>query len=164
MRGPLLVVALLAGPVSALAQDLPDTGPPPQPEALPGGALEADGYVALSADQRAQMSLGGFRSYLERTRASDPSLYDLIAPPLRGLEERETAADVIFWVATGLSVGALIAAIPVYEELGLDPAIGFLVGGASTFVLGLIVQAVVRPGHRDLMRLIDLYDERLGRR
>jgi hypothetical protein len=171
MRAFAIALALWALPAAASAQEaeLPDVGPP-EPEAFgpadapEGGALEAEGYVALSADPRAQASLGGFRAYLERTRELDEALYAALDPRLAELERRETAADWVFGVATGLSVGALVAAIPVHETLGLDPAIGFLVGGGATFVLGLIVQAVLRPGHADLMRLIDLHDERLGRR
>lgn len=127
-------------------------------------ALEPDGYVVLSADQRAQLSLGGFRDYLERVRDEDDSLYQLLDPRLDALEERDVIADVIFWTGTALSVGALVSAIPVHEELGLDPALGFIIGGASTFLLAVIVQAVIRPGQSDLFALMDLHDERLGRR
>src|SRR5688500_12057023 len=78
-----------------------------------GGALDPESYVALSADDDAQLTLGGFRRYLERTRSYDQQLYRQLDPRLRGLEERELAADVIFWTATGLSIAALVTAIPV---------------------------------------------------
>lgn len=167
MRWLLLTAALLAAPAGAHAQDAP--GVMEEGGAEPaGGALSAEGYVALSADQRAQISLDGLRAYLERTRASDEALYDALDPPLAELESRETTADVIFWTATGLSLAALIGAIPAYElageDLRTDLAVGLLVGGVSTFVLGLIVQAILRPGHGDLVRLIDRHDELLGRR
>ena len=73
-------------------------------------------------------------------------------------------ADVVFWTGTVLSVGALVSAIPVHEEVGLDPALGLIIGGASTFLLAVIIQAFIRPNHDDLMRLIDLHDQHLGRR
>lgn len=129
-----------------------------------GGAMSAEGYVALSADERAQLSLGGFRRYLDRTREADPSLYRVLDARLEDLEYRETAADVVFWTTTGLGVAAAAAAIPIHLEVNEDLAIGLIVGGASTFLIGLIVQAIVRPGHADLMQLVDLYDEQLGRR
>ena len=48
--------------------------------------------------------------------------------------------------------------------MGLDPALGMIIGGASTFLLGVIIQAIIRPSHDDLVALIDLHDQRLGRR
>ena len=133
-------------------------------EGAVSGALDPESYVALSADQQAQMTLGGFRGYLERVREDDAELYSLLDRRLDSLEERSTIADVVFWTGTALGAGALVSAIPVHEELGLDPAIGFIIGGVSTFVLGIIIQAILRPGHGDLMALIDLHDQRLGRR
>ena len=151
------LVALLSIPSSAFAQ-LDDSE-----------SREAEQYLALSADQRAQLSLGGFRAYLERTRDDDQEgLYQLLDPRLDDLESRETVADVVFWTATGLGVAAVAAGIPVfaeYEGQGLaDLGVGLIVGGASTFLLGLIIQAFVRPSHDDLVTLIDLHDEHLGRR
>lgn len=153
MRG-IVIVACLAFAAPAAAQD-------PDP---PTGALDPDGYVALSADQRAQLSLGGFRGFLERIREDDTDLYRLLDARLDSLEERDTIADVVFWIGTGLAVGALGAAIPVHEELGVEPAVGFIIGGVCTFVLAVIIQAIVRPGHDDLMALIDTHDQLLGRR
>ena len=150
----IVLVACLAFAAPAAAQD---SDPP-------AGALDPEGYVALSADQRAQLSLGGFRDFLERVREDDTDLYGLLDARLDGLEERDTIADVVFWIGTGLAVGALVAAIPVHEELGLDPAVGFIIGGVSTFVLAVIIQAIIRPGHDDLTALIDLHDQLLGRR
>ncbi|HEY8429673.1 MAG TPA: hypothetical protein VIL20_14915 [Sandaracinaceae bacterium] len=154
-----LVFAVLLSAVPASAQD----APPPS-----GGALDPESYVALAADEDAQFTLGGFRRYLERIRASDAALYAALDPRLRDLEGRETAADAIFWTATGLSVAALVAAIPVYTELGEgvreEAAIGLVAGGLGAFVLGLVVQAIVRPGHQDLLLLIDRHDELVGRR
>ncbi len=132
-----------------------------------GGALDPESYVALSADDQAQLTLGGFRRYLERIHATDAALYAELDPRLDELEGRETAADVIFWTGTGLGVAALIAAIPVYTELpDLDPGvtIGLVVGGLATFLLGVVIQAIVRPGHDDLVRLIDAHDAFVGRR
>src|SRR5690606_18076397 len=144
---------------AAGAQD----APPPS-----GGALDPESYAALSADEHAQLTLGGFRRYLERIRPSDAALYAALDPSLRDLEGRETAADAIFWTATGLGAAALVAAIPVYTELGEgvreEAAIGLVAGGLSTFVLGLVIQAIVRPSHRDLVLLIDRHDELVGRR
>lgn len=131
------------------------------------GALDPESYVALSADDQAQLTLGGFRRYLERIQPTDAALYRELNPRLDELESRDLAADVVFWTATGLGVAALITAIPVYVELpDLDPgvAIGLVVGGVSTFLLGVIIQAIVRPGHDDLVRLIDFHDELVGRR
>ena len=125
-----------------------------------GGAYGA----ALTDDEDAQWSLGGFRLYLQRIESSDPELYADLDPRLDDLETRETAADVIFWLGTGLGAAALLSAIPVHETLGLDPAIGFMIAGGSTFVLALIIQAIVRPGRGDLVQLIDRYDERVGHR
>ncbi len=133
-----------------------------------GSALDPNSYVALSADELAQISLGGFRSYLERIRAGDALLYRQLDPRLDSLEERELAADVVFWVGTGLGIAALASAIPVYllvrEERRDDPTIGLIVAGLSTFVLGVIIQAIIRPAHGDLVQLIDLHDELVGRR
>jgi hypothetical protein len=132
-----------------------------------GNVDDPDGYVALSADDLAQQSLGGFRRYLERIRPSDAVLYAELDPPTAALERRDTAADIVFWTATGLSVAALVTAIPVYTELGAtgnDVAIGLLVGGLTTFALGVLIQAFIRPGHSDLVALIDRHDELLGRR
>ena len=151
MRFVALALALWLLPDAALAQ-------------VEDEASDAERSVALSADQRAQLSLGGFRAYLERVREDDDSLYRVLDARLDELEERTTIADVIFWTGTILSVGALVAAIPVHEEVGLDPALGLVFGGVGTFLLAVIVQAIVRPGQSDLMALIDLYDERLGRR
>lgn len=160
------MVLVLAAPALSQAQASTDAPPPSAPSS--GSALDPDSYVALSADQDAQTSLSGFRAYLERTREADPRLYRVLDLRLDDLESRDTAADVVFWTATGLGVAAMIAAIPVYTELsndlGQDLAIGLLVGGASTFVLGLIIQAIVRPSHGDLVALIDLHDQHLGRR
>lgn len=158
----LSLALVLAAPALCAAQASTDAPPPS------GSALDPDSYVALSADQDAQTSLSGFRAYLERTREADARLYRVLDLRLDDLESRDTAADVVFWTATGLGVAAMIAAIPVYTELsddmGQDFAIGLLVGGASTFVLGLIIQAIVRPSHGDLVALIDLHDQHLGRR
>lgn len=132
-----------------------------------GGALDPESYVALSADDQAQLTLGGFRRYLERIRPVDAALYAALDPQLADLEGRDTAADVIFWTATGLGVAALVTAIPVYTELPeLDPGvtIGLVVGGLATFLVGVLIQAIVRPGHGDLVRLIDAHDAFLGRR
>lgn len=150
VQAALLWVLILAPGVAA-AQEEDDT-------------LDPVSEMALSADQRAQLSLEGFRVYLERVREEDDALYQLLDPRLDALEERNTIADVIFWTGTGLAVASLGAAIPVHEELGLDAALGFIIGGVSTFLLGIVIQAVVRPGHSDLMALIDLNDQRLGRR
>ncbi len=156
MRTALVLMLVLAAS-SARAQDAPS-----------GGALDPESYATLSADEHAQLTLGGFRHYLERIRASDAALYAQLDPRTRDLEGRETAADVVFWTATGLGAAALIAAIPVYTELGdsggSDVAIGLLIGGLSAFVLGVVIQAIVRPGHQDLVRLIDYHDELVGRR
>jgi len=155
------LLVVLALPLAASAQDAPvsNTG---------GGALDPESYVALSADQRAQLSLAGFRSYLERIRPTDAALYGVLDPRLEELETRETAADVVFGLSGGLSVAALVAAIPVYTQVqsadGETAAIGLVIGGLSTFVLGLVIQAFLRPNHDDLMRLIDLHDATLGRR
>ncbi len=139
----------------------------PQAPAAEDGALDPDSYVALSADQQAQLTLGGFRGYLERIRPTDGALYAALDPQLDELESRETVADIIFWTGTGLGVAALLAAIPVYTLMpDLDPGvtIGLVVGGLTTFLVGVIVQAIVRPGHGDLMRLIDAHDRFLGHR
>ncbi len=159
MRAAITVLLLSLAPLSAVAQDDDRVVSPDDAE-----ALEAEGYVALSADQRAQLSFDGFRAYLERVQDEDDGLYRLLDPRLDALEERNTIADVIFWTGTVLAVGALVSAIPVHEELGLDPSLAFIFAGIGTFAVAVIVQAIVRPGHSDLMRLIDLHDERLGRR
>ena len=138
--------------------------PTPASAQAEGGALDPHSYVSLSADQDAQLSLGGFRAYLERIREGDQDLYDALDPRLRGLEELDSTADIIFGAAVGLSLGALIAAIPVHEEVSQDIAYGLIIGGVSAFVLGVIIQAIVRPGHADLMGLIDLHDREAGRR
>jgi hypothetical protein len=155
-RVRLALVCLCCAPSAAHAQQ------------APGGALEAEGYVALSADEGAQQTLGGFRAYLERVRRDDLSLYRALDPPLDDLQWRDTIADVIFWTATGLAVAAVVTAIPIYTELrdqvGREPTIGLVIAGISTFVVGAIVQAIVRPTHGDLMALIDLHDQILGRR
>jgi hypothetical protein len=131
-------------------------------------AMDANGYVALSADDEAQASLGGFRRYLERIRPTDPDLYLALDPTLDGLQERETWADVIFWTGTILGGGAMIAAIPVASEGPLADrtaiAIGLISAGATTFLLGLIINAFVRPNHDDLMQLVDRHDSLVGRR
>lgn len=159
MRAAITVLLLSLAPLSAAAQDDDRVVSPDDAD-----ALEAEGYVALSADQRAQLSFDGFRAYLERVQGEDDGLYRLLDPRLDALEERNTIADVIFWTGTVLAVGALVSAIPVHEELGLDPSLAFIFAGIGTFAVAVIVQAIVRPGHSDLMRLIDLHDERLGRR
>lgn len=129
-----------------------------------GGVFDPTSYDALSADQDAQLTLGGFRLYLERTRSVDESLYAVLDPRLDDLEYRETAADVLFGVGGGLGLAALIAGIPVYTEASEDAGVALLVAGAGTLALALIIQAFVRPGYGDLVSLIDLHDERLGRR
>lgn len=127
---------------------------------------EPERLGVLAADDEAHLSLGGFRLYLERIRPTDAAVYAELDPPLDGLQERELAADILFGVATGLGIATAAAAIPVYAELeqGEDLAIGLLIAGVSTFVLGVIIQAIVRPGHGDLLALIDRHDELVGRR
>jgi hypothetical protein len=140
------------------------------PDELPSAPApdDAEGYVSLSADDLAQLSLGGFRRYLNRIRATDAELFAQLDPQTAALEERDTVADVIFGTATSVSVAALVAAVPVYTEIGAptgsDVAIGLVVAGLSTFALGVIIQAIVRPGHSDLVALIDRHDELVGRR
>ena len=154
MRARVVVIGvLLALPLDCVAQDLPA-----------GGPLDPESYAALSAYQLAQLNLDGFRGYLEHVRDDDEVLYGVLDRRLDGLEERVTIADVVFGVSLGLGAAALITAIPVHEEVGIDPALGLVVAGASTVLLGIIVQAIVRPGHGDLMALIDLHDHQLGRR
>lgn len=156
-----LVLLLCAGaalPAPASAQESPSAG---------GELDDAEGYAALSADDLAQLTLGGFRRYLERIRTTDAALYAELDPPTAAVEDQDRAADAVFWAATGLSAAALIAAIPIHTELGdsgSDVALALLVGGVSTFVLGAIIQAIVRPGHSELVRLIDRHDELVGRR
>lgn len=146
-----LLALLLVAPALASAQ-------------AEGGALDPHSYVSLSADQDAQLSLGGFRAYLERIQEGDEALYRALDPRLRGLEELDSTANIIFGVSAGLSLGALIAAIPVHEKVDQDIAYGLIIGGVSAFILGVIIQAIVRPGHGDLMALIDLHDREAGRR
>ena len=129
----------------------------------PGGALDPTTYASLTADDEAQVSLGGFRLYLERIEESDPQLYGLLDPRLRDLEDRSTAADVVFGVSLGLAVAGALGAIPAYELAG-EEAIGVLLGSAGLLLIGAIVQAIIRPGHGELVALIDLHDERVGRR
>jgi len=130
----------------------------------PGGALDPTTYASLTADDEAQVSLGGFRLYLERIEESDPQLYGLLDPRLRDLEDRSTAADVVFGVSLGLAVAGALGAIPAYELAGEEAAIGVLLGSAGLLLIGAIVQAIIRPGHGELVALIDLHDERVGRR
>ena len=130
----------------------------------PGGALDPTTYASLTADDEAQVSLGGFRLYLERIEESDPQLYGLLDPRLRDLEDRSTAADVVFGVSLGLAVAGALGAIPAYELAGEEAAIGVLLGRAGLLLIGAIVQAIIRPGHGELVALIDLHDERVGRR
>lgn len=151
------LLAIGLAPACALAQD--DLELPTEP-----GDEELEGPAVLSSDPRAHLSLGGFRGYLERLREDDDALYGILDPRLDALEERNTIADVIFWTGTALAVGALVSAIPVHEELGLDASLAFIFAGVGTFALAAIVQAIVRPGQSDLMALIDLHDQRLGRR
>lgn len=149
-----LAFALSLAPLGAHAQ------------APSGGALDPESYATLAADDEAQLTLGGFRGYLERIRPTDAALYAALDPRLDGLEERDVIADVIFGVGTGLGIALSVAAIPAYVELdgGEDVAIALVVAGVSTFVLGVVIQAIVRPGHGDLMALIDQHDELVGRR
>jgi hypothetical protein len=152
MRTSLALIALFSLPALARAQ-------------AEGSALDPESYAALAADDHAQMSLGGFRRYLERIEEGDALLYRQLDPRLDDLESREVAADAIFWTSLGLSVAALVTAIPIETELGRsDIAIGLVIAGVSTFLVGIIVQAIVRPGHGDLVRLIDVHDELVGRR
>ena len=130
----------------------------------PGGALDPTTYASLTADDEAQVSLGGFRLYLERIEESDPQLYGLLDGRLRDLEDRSPAADVVFGVSLGLAVAGALGAIPAYELAGEEPAIGVLLGSAGLLLIGAIVQAIIRPGHGELVALIDLHDERVGRR
>ena len=126
---------------------------------------ESQDSLVLTGDDLAQLNLGDFRAYLERIRgAEDDGLYRLLDPRLDDLEGRETAADVIFWTSAGLGVAAVVAGIPVYEEVSQDAGIAMFVAGGGTFLLGVIIQAVLRPSHGDLLALIDLHDEHLGRR
>jgi hypothetical protein len=155
MRSIAFVALLVFSPALARAQE-------------GGSALDPESYVALSADDRAQLSIGGFRSYLERIRSGDELLYRELDPHLDDLESRELAADVIFGVGTGLSIAALVSVIPVYTELSAQDSepimIGLISAGLGTFVISIIIQAIVRPGQGDLVRLIDQHDELVGRR
>lgn len=129
-----------------------------------GGALDPTSYAALTADDEAQLSLGGFRRYLQRIEESDPQLYRLLDPRLSDLEERSTVADVVFGVSLGLSIAGAFGTIPAYEFAGEEAALGVALGSAGLLLVGAIVQAIIRPGHGDLVALIDLHDERVGRR
>src|SRR5690606_2703816 len=79
-----LAFALSLAPLGAHAQ------------APSGGALDPESYATLAADDEAQLTLGGFRGYLERIRPTDAALYAALDPRLDGLEERDVIADVIF--------------------------------------------------------------------
>lgn len=130
-----------------------------------GSALDPESYQALAADEDAQVSLGGFRRYLERIRESDALIYRQLDPRLDDLELRTVAADVVMGITIGLGVAALVTAIPIETELRqTDAAIGLLIGGLSAILVGVIVQAIVRPSHQDLVLLIDAHDELVGRR
>jgi hypothetical protein len=156
-----LLLASLASPAAVMAQSGADEGAPPPPA---GGVFDPASYASLTADDEAQMTLGGFRNYLERISQSDPGIYRLLDPRLDDLEYRDTAADVVFGVSFGLGLAALGVSIPIYTEIGETPGIGLIVGGLSAIVIGIVIQAIVRPGHPDLVALIDLHDERVGRR
>ena len=152
MRTSLALLALLALPAISHAQ-------------AEGSALDPESYAALAADDHAQLTLGGFRRYLERIEESDPLIYSTLDPRLDDLELRTLAADVVFGVTAGLGIAALVTAIPIETELDQsDAALGLLIGGLSMMLVGVIVQAIVRPSHGDLVRLIDLHDELVGRR
>jgi len=152
----LFVLSLFVVPTQTSAQEREDREP--------GGALSMQNYLALSNDQEAQLSFGGFRSYLERVQHEEPELYSLLDERLDVLEDRETTADYVFGFGAVISTLSLIAAIPTHEVVGLDPALGFVVGGSAGLLITLIVQAILRPGHSDLMALIDAHDRSLGRR
>ena len=148
---PLIALALAAAPAVASAQT--ESGP-----------LSPESYATLSADADAQASLGGFRLYLERVREGDAELYAALDPRLRSLEERETISDVVFWSGFIVGLGLLGAAIPVaLEDVGLEPTIGLLVAGGSTLALAVLIAAIVRPGHADLVRLFEVHDRQIGR-
>lgn len=152
-----IALATLAAPALASAQIDPAADP----------ALEPGGYVALSADDEAQASLGGFRLYLERIRPTDEQLYLQLDPELDGLEGRELASDVVFWSTAILGLGAMIAAIPIATEVrpdGTSISVGMVIGGGLTFALGLLINAFIRPSRGDLMAIIDHHDELVGRR
>lgn len=156
MRALLMIAVSLSSPLGALAQ----TSEP---------ALESNGYVALSADDEAQSSLGGFRRYLERIHTNDAELYLALDPPLRELESRETWSDVVFWTATILAIGAMVAAIPIAVDSSISQdhtlIAGTLIGGGGAiFVIGLLINAFLRPGHDDLQALVDRHDALVGRR
>lgn len=151
-----LLCLLVLTPSLARAQD---SAPPA------GDALDGNSYPVLTADQRAQISLGGFRLYLERVRPLDESLYDALDPPLSGLEGRRTAANVVVGVASVIAIGLAVASIPIFEGDGSDDAgVGLLVAAGGTFLVGLIISALLRPNQTDLFRLIDEHDRLLGRR
>ena len=113
---------------------------------------------------RLAICLGGFRRYLQRIEESDPQLYRLLDPRLSELEERSTVADVVFGVSLGLSIAGAFGTIPAYEFAGEEAALGVALGSVGLLLVGAIVQAIIRPGHGDLVALIDLHDERVGRR
>lgn len=163
MRVALLTCALSMLSVHTASGQVGDAGETVGSD-RPDGSEETDGYVALSADQEAQSSLTGFRAYLERTRDDDISLYETLDARLDGLEERIFVADVLFWTATAIGAATVLAAIPVLTEVDQDAGYAMMIAGASAFVLGVIIQAIVRPGHSDLLGLIDLHDRELGRR
>lgn len=139
--------------LDTLALDPDDTPSPRDPT-----------YASLTADDRAQMTLGGFRGYLERIRPTDEALYLALDPRLDDLESRDETADIVFWTATSVALATVVAGIPVYEMVAEDIAIGLFIAGASTFALAVILQAILRPGLGDLFALIDEHDHRVGRR
>lgn len=156
-----LLLVSLASPVAATAQSEGGSDPTARHG---GGVFDPASYASLTADDDAQLSLGGFRGYLERISESDPGIYRLLDPRLDDLEYRDSAADVVFGVSFGLGLAALGTSIPVYLEVGEEPGIGLIIGGLSAIVIGIVIQAIIRPGHQDLVALIDLHDERVGRR
>ncbi|MGF1468062.1 MAG: hypothetical protein ACFCGT_18220 [Sandaracinaceae bacterium] len=156
--GPLALVLTLmslGGAGSAAAQDSPPTG----------DVLSPEGNPVLAADQIAQQSIGGFRVYLERIRPTDPDLYAALDPTLDRLERRLFFANLTFGVSAVLGIGGLAVGIPfITEDVNEGVGIGLTVAGAATLALGLLIQAILRPGQSDLLALIDEHDRFLGRR
>jgi hypothetical protein len=161
-----LLASLLLFVAPAAAQEIEDLPPVEDPDSpvSSGGGLDAEGYLVLSADQDAQASIGGFRRYLERVRPEDGALYALLDPPLADLERRERAANIVFGVGGTLGIGASLASIAVFSEVGDEAGWATLGAGLGVLAVTVVIQAILRPSFSELAALIDRHDRALGRR
>lgn len=100
------------------------------------------------------------RHYLDlEVRREDPRRYVRLDPELARLESLDTVADAVMWVTAGLTLGALGAGIGVAAVEPPDNrevAAAMFAASGAVLIAGLLIQALFRPSHDDVLDVFRL--------